>query len=206
MEQIEWLEILKSYQTVAVGFVGFVGVILTMIGNAWFARRRDDRLRRSEADSVAAALYGEIIALRRDIADVSDYVARVEMAGYDHPYMKFDKHFLERSNLPEPLLYRSLAPRLGMLSPDLLLPIIEFYGNLDRMRAWLPRLVPDKERAITYSPTTVLRPARDAVFGVVPALRTIERQLMLTARAGDPKFVRAEAIIETEEANSESNR
>lgn len=74
------------------------------------------------------------------------------------------------------------------------------------MRAWLPRLVPDKERAITYSPTTVLRPARDAVFGVVPALRTIERQLMLTARAGAPKFVRAEAIIETEEANSESNR
>lgn len=90
------------------------------------------------------------------------------MAGYDHPHMKFDKHFLERVKLPEPLLYKSLAPKLGLLSPDLLLPIIEFYGHLETMRALLPKLLKDEERGFTYSPTHVLKPARDAIFGVVP--------------------------------------
>ncbi|MER8927717.1 hypothetical protein [Mesorhizobium sp. M0859] len=177
-----------------------------MIGNAWLARRRDDRLRRSEAEAVAAALYGEIVSLRRDIADVSDYEARVAMSGYDHPYMKFDKHFLDRNELPEPLLYKTLAPKLGLLSPELLLPIIEFYGLLETMRAWLPKLLKDEERDFTYSPTYVLKPARDAIFGVVPALRTIERQMKVSVPAEDPKFDRAGAVIYAEEEQNSQHK
>ena len=62
--------------------------------------------------------------------------------------MKFDAHFLERLKLSEPLLYKALASKFGLLSSDLIFAITEFHGNFENARTWLPLLMENPEKEI----------------------------------------------------------
>jgi hypothetical protein len=48
--------------------------------NSRLTRKRDERIRREEERSVAAAMYGEILLLRRELADVGRSVAKTYKA------------------------------------------------------------------------------------------------------------------------------
>jgi hypothetical protein len=52
-------EFIETYQTLIVGFVGFGGVIIAMLGNARLQRKQDERRERREARALRTALIEE---------------------------------------------------------------------------------------------------------------------------------------------------
>ncbi len=168
---------LKSWQTAIGSVLGFIALVTGALINFGLNRRRDASLRRDEARSIAAALYGEIVLLRREAALLAKAVARVHLHVGTSPtaIMKFDCHFIEAHPLSEPLLYRALADKIGLLDADLIISITQFHQHFQEMRLGLPLLVENEDRGYAYGPGSVLAPARDAVVQVVPALRKIEK-------------------------------
>ncbi|EJC66171.1 hypothetical protein Rleg5DRAFT_1878 [Rhizobium leguminosarum bv. viciae WSM1455] len=165
---------------------GLIGVVVGALFNAHLNRRRDDRLRDQETRAVAAALYGEILAIRNDLADSCRIIAQANLnEEFGRPGWKLDDNLRDRITFREPKLYETLAGKIGGLSPDLVLKIIDFYTQYSEVQRWFPRLFEDKERRIRYDASTVLDPAWKAVHEVNPALRSIERWLALGA-ASDP--------------------
>ena len=193
---------LKSWQgAIGAGF-GFVALVIGALINFRLNRRRDDLLRKDEALSVAAALYGEILLLRKEVARLAAAVARVHMDIGLHrtPIIKFDRHFFEAHVLSEPTLYKSLAPKLGLLPTNLILAVTEFHKNIQEARTWLPLMADNPERQYTYGPLYVLHPARYAVRCIVPALREIERMAKVVTPAPETlEMGDAETVIEMEE-------
>lgn len=65
------LECLARFQTGIVGVIGFTGVIITLLSNAWLARVQRNETRLHEQKSLAAALQSELTitrdSLREDI-------------------------------------------------------------------------------------------------------------------------------------------
>ena len=87
----------------------------------------------------------------------------------------FDKYFRETVEIPEPRMFPALAPKIGMLPPNVALEIGKFYSRIDEVSAWLPRIQDDPERKYSYSVLHVLEPAVNAVRFVQPALQEIEK-------------------------------
>ena len=171
--------------------------------NSRLTRKRDERIRQEDELSVAAALYGEILLLRRELAYVGRSVAKTYTAqSVINPYMKFNAHFLESNKLSDPMLYKALAPKIGLLNAELIIPIIEFYSNLEETRRWLPQLIENADRNFDYDVRHVLDPVRDAVQKVKPALRKIEGMVGISKPAGDPDLANVESVIEYEEDRS----
>jgi hypothetical protein len=173
---VSFYDELKGWQgAIGAGF-GFIALVAGALLNFHLNRRRDARLRRDETVSVTAALYGEIVLLRKEAAQLAAAVASVHMGIGMHrePIFRFDSHFLESHTLSEATLYKALASKLGMLSTDLILAITEFHKDFQEARIWLPLLAENKERKYDYGVTSVLVPARNAVQNIVPALRKIE--------------------------------
>lgn len=197
-------EELKGWQAGLGAVLGFVALMIGALWNFHLNRRRDARLREEEMRSVAVALYGEIVLLRQEIARLARAVANVHAAiGTERdPIITFDHHFVEEHNLSEPMLYKALAPKLGLLPSDLVLDVTTFHKNIQETRAWLPRLISDPDRRHGYSVAYVLVPARDAVLRIVPALRKIERMAGIVNRAPDLDLGKAESAIEIESETS----
>lgn len=166
----------KTWQQGIGALLGFLGLMIAALFNFKLNRRRDARLREEEMKAVAAALYGEMRLLRARVAKVARAVARTYITqGLDgRSGIRFDSHFFEAHKMPEATLYKSLAPRFGLLSADLLIPIASFYEHISEVAAWLPRMGDDPTRGYSYDVRYVLEPARDAVIESASVLRNLE--------------------------------
>lgn len=143
----EFYSELKGWQTGIGSMFGFVALMAAALWNFHLNRRRDAALRTEEALSVATALYGEILMLRKEIGTIASVVADVEL---EH-FRKLDKHFLKAYPLSDPLLYKALAPKIGLLSSDLVISITAFHKDLQEAKTGLPLLIPDSRRGYSYS-------------------------------------------------------
>jgi hypothetical protein len=206
---------LKGWQTGIGAILGFT--IGTWI-NHRFNRRRDKWLRDQEERSIIVAIYGEIISIREDIGKLATAIARIET----HGDKIFDEQFVKDHALPVPIIYPSLASKIGLVSSDLLIPITKFYSNLRRTNASLPLLVEriiERERLLAggelklrqerqaFHPIAVLRPAIATIDDIKPALARIEK-LAGMPPVEDPltglaRFVLVEAERQFEEVNEE---
>lgn len=185
---------------------GILAVVLGALFNSYLNRRRDNRLREQEALATTAALYGEILLLRPQVARIANLVATAYFdEGFSpRPNVKFDQYLLERSVLSQPTIYLALSSKLGMLEPGLILAITKFYADCQEVRDWLPKLLPDEKRGYTYSVLHLLDPAYDAVVGVVPTLRKIEKSFGLVA-ADDPPMKKAISARQYEQETWENH-
>jgi hypothetical protein len=190
---------LKSWQTGIGAFVGFLALMSGALFNFHLNRRRDAIVRQEEATSVAAAIYGEIVLLRNELARLARVVASVYLReGLDHS-IKFDCHFVEAYSLSEPYLYKALAPKFGILDAAIVVAVTEFHKSYQEARASLPLLVKKEDQGYGYSPLAILVPARNAVRNITPTLRTIEKLAHVEKAAGEPDFGSADLVIEMEE-------
>ncbi len=173
----------KTWQQGIGALVGFLGLMSAALWNFKLNRRRDAALREEEMKSVAAALYGEMRLLRQRAAQLARAVAKVYLTqGFDgRSAIKFDAHFFEAHKMPEATLYKALAPKFGLLSADLLIPIASFYEHVSEVAAWLPRMGDDPTRGYSYDVRYVLDPARNAVIESVSVLRKLEELVRVPA-------------------------
>lgn len=194
----QWLSGLQGAQAAFFGSItgllfGIVALIIGALFNFWLTRRRDARVRSEEADAVAAALYGEIVLFRQELARIAKLVA--SFAGH---HRDFDEHFLERVPLQDPSLYRTLASKVGLLDAQVLLSVVTFYNNVQSVRDWLPRLVEKEERKFSYSASTVLEPAIDGVEKILPTLNLLAGRMGIEPPLEKFDLGLAHAILENE--------
>src|SRR5689334_19002935 len=97
---------LKTWQTAIGAFFGFIALMSGALFNFYLNRRRDAQLRQDESLSVTAALYGEIVLLRKEAARLAQGVAQayVDRGTQRNPVIKFNAHFIESHPLSEPML------------------------------------------------------------------------------------------------------
>jgi hypothetical protein len=191
---------LKSWQGGISSLLGFGALLVGALWNFRLNRRRDAALRSEEAVSVAAALYGEILLLRVEAADLARAAALVHVSTGNErdPAIKFDAHFVAAHVISEPMLYKALAPKLGLLPSELIIGITSFHKNIQEMKNWLPLLIDNPERKYNYGVSHVLVPARDAVYDIIPTLRRIEQLAAIVQPANALDLGQAEGIIAME--------
>jgi hypothetical protein len=97
------------------------------------------------------------------------------------------------------LLYKALAPKIGLLSPDLIISITEFHKNFQEVRTALPLLIEKPQRKYSYVASTVLVPARDAVRDIQPTLEKIERMTSVLRAAESIDLGHTETVIAMDE-------
>jgi hypothetical protein len=188
---------MKGWQSGIGALFGFVALIVGALWNFRLNRRRDAALRTEEAISVAAALYGEIVLLRMEVAALARAVSRVAVSigTQRNPIIKFDKHFMDAHVVSEAILYKALAAKLGLLPAQLIIAITEFHNNIQQVRNALPLLIDDPTRGYVYGASNVLVPARDAVLDIVPAMRIIEQMAKMPERETAIDLGHTEGII-----------
>jgi hypothetical protein len=172
---------LKSWQTVIGAVFGFIALMLGALYNFHLNRKRDAALRKEEMLSVAAALYGEIISLRNEIAFAGKIFARTVIE-QGVLWWRIDEDFLASNALPEPTFYKVLADKIGLLDSDLILRIIAFHGAYSEVRKNFPLLLRNNE-TYKHSPLSVLLPTQHAVTDILPALRKIENMASIVEPA-----------------------
>lgn len=188
---------LKAWQTGLGAVIGFVA----LAGAAWYNfrlnRERDRQLREGEARSVAAAIYGEIIPLCDELAKLARVVAHHHRSYgglQEFPGFRSDVY-----RLNEPVVFLSLAEKIGILEPDVAVGVSRFYSNLDVATKSLGVLISTQINP-KYSSTIFLRPAVAGVEDVQPALRKMEQMLGLS-HTEEPDTGYARAIMEVEAQN-----
>lgn len=115
------LEALQRFQTAIVGVVGFAGVIMTLVVNAWIARRRDEALRTHEKDTLVRALSAELRAYRRVMV-----ASRTENSSMVSPA---DGELLIPANSVLPVFDANVG-RLGLLDGSQVGPVLDAYTTL----------------------------------------------------------------------------
>jgi hypothetical protein len=183
---------LKTWQTGLGSLLGFIALMSAALWNFHLNRRRDRRLQTEEGKSIAAALYGEIILLRSEVAALSKIVANLESR---NRLDEINDHFVKWHTLSEPILYPALAPKIGILNSQLVLAITEFHKNFHEVKMALPLLVKVPERGYDLSPIILLEPALDAVQNIAPALRAIEILCAINPPTASPDLGMTEHMV-----------
>jgi len=195
---------LKSWQVAIGSLLGFGALVAGALINFRLNRKRDALLRREEVITIASALYGEMVLLRRSIARLANAVgARSIRQGLHGDSEVVDKHFIEQFSLPTPKLYPALASKVGMLPSQLALEVVRFYSRIEEAESWVPRLQEVEGRPYSYGVNYVLDPAIDAVTGVLPALREIEQMAGIVEQEGTPDIKKALDAQEIENMSHE---
>jgi hypothetical protein len=163
-------------------------------------RRRDQRFRDEEIAAIGCALYGEILLLQQSAARLAQFVgSRYLKRGFLDEGEQFDKYFREMVEIPPYQVYGALVARIGILPAATALEITKFYARIEEVQTWLPRLQDDPNRKYSYSVASVLRPALDAVKGIVPTLRELETLNEIPHASLGVKIGDAETAMEMEE-------
>lgn len=185
---------LKGWQTVIGAILGFGALTWGALYNYHLGRRRDDAVREKEATSVALGLYSEINLISKELAKLANSVGRWYMrtgvSGGSLP-----AHYSGSFVLPDATLFKALAAKVGMLSPDVLMPITRFYGYYSEVLIHFPKILEDDQRGISYGAEWVLSPAISAIDEVQTALREIERIGGITTPASVPDLQKAQKAV-----------
>lgn len=200
----DWHQILgdiKEWQTGIGALLGaLLGLVALMVAaqrNFSLNRKRDLEVRDGEMRSVASALYGEIILLRKELARLSRMIARdVLRGGPEYP-----RHFIEINTPSEPTVFPVLVGKIGILPADVALGVIRFYAHFSEAKKSLPFLIDSSDGGPGYSSSAVLKDAVEGVKGVSATLRRIEEIVCISA-AESPDLGNAEGVLDFLEAQS----
>jgi hypothetical protein len=185
---------LQTWQPALGSFLSLVAIFVAAFVGFRLNARRDERLRHQEVKSIAAAIYAEVVMLRKYAAKMANSVAaRYENQG------PFDAYFFEGVPMPAAPIYAALSSEVGKLPAGLLLGVVQFHSAYEDARYWLPRLEDNEARGFSYSVLSVLHPALTAVGGIQPTLEAIEALVDISPPAEKPDIARAEKIADWEE-------
>jgi hypothetical protein len=104
-----WASLLKDYQTGVSAFVGFVGVIVTLVFNAWLARRARRQERKHEGEVLRRAIVSEFASIREELKKRLRLFDDGAVSERQNVYLEMDVDGLSQ-------VYRAQLPNLGLLS------------------------------------------------------------------------------------------
>lgn len=115
--------VLRSYQSLIVGLLGFTGVIITMLANARMQRSQHERVCLHEANSVRVAAKTELEANKKA------YELRIEQLNEqpkDHTEALVPSRVLDN-------IYKEMLSKFGLLSEEELKNIINAYALITEL-------------------------------------------------------------------------
>jgi hypothetical protein len=189
---------LRNWQALMGTALGFGALTWGALYNYRLGRKRDDAIREQEARSVALGLYSEINLISKELAKSANSIGRWFLRAGVHGD-GLPSHFSDSFVLPESTLFKALAPKVGMLSPDVLMSVTRFYGYYGEALSHFPKILENPESPISYGVEWFLGPAISAIDEVQPALREIERIGDITEAASKPDLERAREAIRLQE-------
>ncbi len=115
------IDLLEKFQTLVVGFIGFAGVIITLLVNAWTARRQ----RRYEIDhergTLRVALIEELSIIRDSMQKNAKNLREGDRLAGGDSLMPTD---------PMEDAYHAFLPRIGLLTKDEVGRVMKAYLSL----------------------------------------------------------------------------
>ncbi len=121
-------DVLETYQTIVVGFVGFGGVIITIWFNAKIARDERRAERDHERDILRVALIAELKINRRTLTENTNTLRENSSDPEGKAFIPTD--LMNHA-------YQALLPRIGVLSEDEVCKAMETYLTLETVSASL---------------------------------------------------------------------
>ena len=119
---MEWLDckMLQTYQTLIVGTLGFLGVIITMLANAYLQRKQYERKIQHETNSLRVALKTELKANRQS------FEGRIEQ------FQESDEYYTDAlvQNRSDDKIYNRLLDNIGLLTEKEIEKVSEAYAFL----------------------------------------------------------------------------
>ena len=183
---------LKSWQTGLGALIGLCSLAFVAWYNFYLNRQRDRDLREAEAQSIAAAIYSEIVLLRNQLALLARIVVKVHYS--DREFVDFQADVYRPS---KPVIFPSLSGKLGQLDPDLVIGISKFFSDLEEATRGLDVITKPSEGP-RFSCLIVLRPSVSGVQDVKPILTKIQHMLKIP-ETEEPDIGYAELVIELEQ-------
>jgi len=110
---------LQTYQTLIVGALGFIGVIITMLANAKMQRKQDERKILHEANSLRVALKTELNANRQSFEE------RIKQ--FEEP-IEFGDAFVQ--NRSDDKIFNELLSNIGLLTEQEIEKVTQAYALL----------------------------------------------------------------------------
>jgi hypothetical protein len=101
--------LVQEFQTLTAGTIGFAGVIITLVVNAWYAREQRREERRHECHTLRAALMEELKINRETLVSNMN---KVRDSAYDLP--EAGGYFVPTDPMDD--AYRAFTHRIGLLS------------------------------------------------------------------------------------------
>ncbi|WP_415832355.1 hypothetical protein [Kerstersia similis] len=105
--------------------IGFFAVFLSAWLGAWLSVRRDEQVRKAEAESVKAAIAAELAGYIATIFDRFAYA--MQAADVDDP----GQFPAERASVPRPTVWPALAGRIGMLDASEAQDIVSAWQQIE---------------------------------------------------------------------------
>lgn len=145
---MDWMCFLDQYQTLVVGAVGFTGVIITLVTNAWLARAQHGRQVEHDRTVLRISLRAELEAVAESYRNLIKTLDDPESVGPGRGvYYPVDTMSQ---------LYKSTIGRIGLLSANEVKPVLRAYLLIEQL--------PNRVRVLAQSE----RPT-EAGFLFVPA-------------------------------------
>lgn len=126
----EPLSLLKTFQTLVVGGVGFTGVIATLFWNAWFDRRKQERQRRHERNALRTALKTELL-LNKQIYE--QRLEQLQQGTHGRRYVLIPNKVYDE-------VYRMMLGTVGIIAEEEVKRILTAYGLMGELPYRLRRL------------------------------------------------------------------
>ena len=183
---------IKDWQTGLGALIGLGSLAIVAWYNFHLNRKRDCELRRSEVQSIAAAIYSEIVLLRGQLALLARVVANYYTSDRELVDLRVDVY-----RPRDPVIFLSLSDKLGQLDPDLVIGISKFFSNLEEATRGLEVVATEREGP-RFSCLIVLRSSVSGVQEVRPVLVKIQHMLGMP-EVEDPDIGYAEQVIEIED-------
>ena len=115
---IKWIIcMLQSYQILITGLIGFTGVIVTMLANAWFQRTQYERKIKHETNSLRAAIKSELNANKQAL--------ELRIKQLNEP-TEYSDALIPSKSIDD--IYKELINKIGLLTDEEIEMVIQAYA------------------------------------------------------------------------------
>lgn len=137
---MDFWDAIHQWQQAIGAIIGFLALAAAALFNAYLNRKRDDRLRKTDAKLIACALRSEVQGIVMQLRAINRFNKNVPVKTPLDAARK-----LKTITLPVATVYPQIVMKIGLLSPEVAEIVMQFYEVLAALRRSLNIEMPDLE-------------------------------------------------------------